>query len=395
MTLTYIDFFSGAGGWSCGFKMAGLKHIGAYDFNESACRTAKYNISKNVNCVDLNSFDARTILDCNVDIVVGSPPCQGFSNEGYKNEKDPRNSLVWKFFDFIEILSPKVWIFENVPGFKTSYKGIYFKQLQQRLELMPAYHWNYFILNSSDYGVPQKRSRFFAIGAKNFQPERPEATHSNLGEVLGTDKAISLWEAISDLPKIGIGEKKGIFEYDQPAECEYQKWARLGSNIIKNHTSQNHSQRVLEKIKSVPLGSGMEVFVNKYQENKVVYCGGYRRAVKDEPSYTAYWTRGMTSIHPEEHRFLSPRECARIQSFPDSFIFQGTTIENYTQICNAVPPLVARSFARYLLKVLKGIDIPAIPWNSTKTVENNDKNILLKSNDVLEKQNYLQLKLPV
>lgn len=362
MSLTYLDFFGGAGGWSCGLKMAGLISLGLYDINESACKTAKFNLEDPVHCLDLRKFnpDRKTL---NADVIVGSPPCQGFSNEGYKKEEDPRNSLVWTFFDLVEILSPKVWVFENVPGFKRLYNGIYYERLKNRLNSMP-YHWHEMLLDSCEYGVPQKRKRFFAIGAKDFKPENPQPTHSEFGEVLGTETAITLWEAISDLPLVGIGERCGIFDYEKLPECEYQAWMREDSKKVYNHTTQNHSNRVLEKIKSVPVGQGMKVFIDKYAENKVAYCGGYRRSVKERPSYTAYWTRGMTSIHPEEHRFLSPRECARIQSFPDRFIFQGTTIENYTQVCNAVPPLLARAFGRYLLKVLTGKDIPAIPWHS-------------------------------
>jgi len=351
MKLTYIDLFGGAGGWSCGFEMVGLESMGFYEKEESACKTASFNFNRQINPKDLTQVQP----DSKPDIIVGSPPCQGFSNEGYKKVDDPRNSLVWIFFDIVEQVSPKVWLFENVPGFKRLYKGQYFKALKERLDSM-EYHWTHYFLTSTDFGVPQKRKRFFAIGAKDFKPDMPEASHSpDLNRsILSLDVTPTLWEAISDLPEVRIGEKKGIFKYDKEPENSYQRWIREDSFEVYNHTTQNHSERVLEKIRAVPVGNGMESFVDKYDENKVAYCGGYRRAKKNEPSYTAYWTRGMTSIHPEQDRFLSPRECARIQSFPDRFIFKGATIENYTQVCNAVPPLVARAFGRYLLKVLTG-----------------------------------------
>lgn len=389
MSLTYLDLFSGAGGWACGLEMAGLKHAGSYDINESACRTAGANLGKAVFCVDLRKF--INTLDGKYpqpDLIVGSPPCQGFSNEGYKRKEDPRNSLVWTYLDIVEKLAPKVWIFENVPGFQRLYNGSYYEEFTQRLNSM-SYYWHTFLLDASQYGVPQKRIRFFAIAAKDFQPEKPEPTHSINREIYGTAEAISLWEAIADLPKVGIGEKVGIFDYDKLPECGYQSWVREGSHRLENHTTQKHSQRVLEKISAVPIGGGMESLVGKYQENKVAYCGGYRRALKEQPSYTAYWTRGMTSIHPEENRFLSPRECARIQSFPDRFIFHGTTIENYTQICNAVPPLVARAYGRYLLKVLLGQEIPAIPWDCSHKTSN--QLVALSKKE----QNPIQLRLPI
>ncbi len=391
MNFTYIDFFSGAGGWGCGLQMLGFKHLGSYDINKSACRTARANLGNQIFCLDLTKFNPNKDL-FNADLIVGSPPCQGFSNEGYKKEKDPRNSLVWTFFNLVEKLSPQVWIFENVPGFKRLYNGVYYQALKSRLNLMP-YYWNSFLIDASHYGVPQKRQRFFVIGAKEFKPAKPQATHSEFGEVLGTEKAITIWAAISDLPQVGIGEKVGIFDYDKLPECAYQVWAREGSKNVENHTTQNHSQRVLEKISSVPMGEGMKVFIDKYQENKVAYCGGYRRAKKHLPSYTAYWTRGMTSIHPEENRFLSPRECARIQSFPDRFIFKGTTIENYTQICNAVPPLLAKAFGCYIIKVLTGEEINLIPWHISSS--NNHQNCRGKVDSKSEDNNFpIQLKLP-
>ena len=164
---------------------------------------------------------------------------------------------------------------------------------------------------------------------------------------------ISLWDSISDLPKPTLGDRIGIYQYTSDPRTDYQAWARIGSPFIQNHTAQNHSRRILEKIMAVPIGGNMSHIINQFDENKVHYEGGYRRARKNTPSYTAYWTRGMTSIHPEQHRFLTPRECARIQSFPDTFIFKGSTIENYTQTCNAVPPLMAYVIAMHLRELLQ------------------------------------------
>ncbi len=360
MSLSFVDLFGGAGGWACGLKMVGLSHHSLYDFNKSACITAAVNLRGPVSCVDLRNFKIPRNTP-KPDLVVGSPPCQGFSNEGRKCATDPRNSLVWTFLDLVDQFSPRTWIFENVPGFKRLYGGEYYEALRTRLDRMP-YSWTSFLLNSSDFGVPQKRIRFFVMASKDFKPTPPEPTHSGDDSPLLGRPHITLWDAISDLPSVGPGERMGEFSYSSPPQNPYQKWCRKGSPRIHNHTTQNHSPRVLEKIRAVACGQSMDIFVGKYEENRVAYCGGYRRAHKDAPSYTAYWTRGMTSIHPEQDRFLSPRECARIQSFPDSYVFKGTTIENYTQVCNAVPPLMSRAFGRHLLKVLVGKSIPAVPW---------------------------------
>ena len=209
-----------------------------------------------------------------------------------------------------------------------------------------SYKWNDAILNAAEYGVPQLRKRFVAIGSKHFKPQFPMPTHGESIDLLGTKKYVSLWESLSDLPFVELGDRKGQFKYKLKPQSEYQILMREDSQEIYNHTAQNHSERVLEKIRSINQGEYMGKLIGVYHENKVPYCGGYRRALKDNPSWTAYWTRGMTSIHPEFDRFLTPRECARIQSFPDRFIFQGSTIENYTQICNAVPPLLAKAIGK-------------------------------------------------
>lgn len=341
-SLSFIDLFAGAGGWSVGFELAGYHHAQMYDFNKSACITAESNFGKIVQCVDLSKHEE--IIFPNIDVLVGSPPCQGFSNEGKKDPDDPRNSLVWAYLDIIDRVNPYFWVFENVPGFKRSYKGRYFVELTKRLEAS-GYKWRDYILDAADYGVPQHRKRFVILACKDFAPLAPVPTHSAYGSLTGEKPYVTLWDAISDLPQPTLGDRVGSFDYDRPALNAYQELMRSNSSRILNHTAQNHSARVLEKIKHVPMGGNMHSIVEKFEENNVKYEGGYRRAEKDLPSYTAYWTRGMTSIHPEQHRFLTPRECARIQSFPDSFVFRGATIENYTQICNAVPPLLSQAIA--------------------------------------------------
>lgn len=347
--LSYLDLFSGAGGWSVGFNMAGYEHLAMYEMNASACRTAWHNFGDIVHTVDLSEHEK--IVFPKSDLIIGSPPCQGFSNEGKKQKNDPRNDLVWMFLDIVERMQPKAWVFENVPGFKRSYKGHFHKEFTARLNAS-GYRWRDYILNAADYGVPQSRQRFIILAIKNIDPSPPPSSHLEAPDLLGSDGHVSLWDAISDLPAPALGDRVGIYDYMSPPQSSYQRWARLNSTRIENHTAQNHSKRILEKIMAVPIGGNMSHIVNQFDENKVHYEGGYRRARKDTPSYTAYWTRGMTSIHPDQHRFLTPRECARIQSFPDSFVFKGTTIENYTQICNAVPPLMAYAIAKHLRELI-------------------------------------------
>lgn len=368
INLSYVDLFAGAGGWSVGFETAGFEHEAMYDHNRSACQTAEANFRTRIECVDLSRPSRLTFP--NVDVVVGSPPCQGFSNEGKKDPDDVRNGLVWAFIDAVEQIRPRAWVFENVPGFQRSYGGKWFRALAARLN-SSEYQWSHHVLDSADYGVPQHRSRFIILAARDFRPMLPVPTYGETGGLFRQKSYVSLWDAISDLPVAVRGDRVGTFEYEHPPLSDYQQWCRKGSARIFNHTAQNHSARVLEKIRAVPLGGGMLNFIDDYQENSVHYMGGYRRAPKDRPSWTAYWTRGMTSIHPEQHRFLTPRECARIQSFPDRFRFMGTTIENYTQVCNAVPPLLAEAIALALAnqivaadRRLSGCDTPQQSWDN-------------------------------
>jgi len=354
--LRFIDLFAGAGGWSVGFELAGYKHEQMYDFNASACETAKYNFGTIVQCVDLVRHTELKFPA--IDLLVGSPPCQGFSNEGKKDPNDPRNSLVWSYLDIVDLLSPYFWVFENVLGFKRSYKGRYYTELAKRLDAS-GYKWRDFILDAADYGVPQHRKRFVILACKDFTPTLPIPTHSEHPSLNGKLPFVPLWDAISDLPTPKLGDRVGTFEYHEPPKNAYQEFMRRNSTKIFNHTAQKHSERVLEKIKHVPIGGNMASIVDRFEENNVKYEGGYRRAEKNRPSYTAYWTRGMTSIHPEQHRFLTPRECARIQSFPDSFRFLGATIENYTQICNAVPPLLSYAIAKSISEQIAEFQNPS------------------------------------
>ena len=342
---TYIDLFAGCGGWSSGLSEAGWFNHGFYEINQAACDTAQRNFETKVSKIDLENNEDLSFPA--VDVVVGSPPCQGFSNEGYKKKDDIRNNLVFSYYQIVKKIRPNMFIFENVPGFKRLYKGFFYKQFIELFEEL-GYSIESRILNFSDYGVPQNRKRFVAVGTINGKFRFPEPTHGSQEGLFKKLPLVTLWDAISDLPHVLHGERQGVFKYEKEAMNSFQQEMRNGSDMVYNHTTQSHSQRVLDKISAVPVGGNMSSIVGDFRENKTHYEGGYRRAKKDQPSYTAYWTRGMTSIHPELNRFLSPRECARIQSFPDRHIFEGNTIEHYTQICNAVPPVFAKALAEHI-----------------------------------------------
>lgn len=352
---TFVDLFSGAGGWTAGLEEAGMTHLASIDSDPEACRTAQGHSAGLVHCASVLDPPAE-LLHQSPTVVVGSPPCQGFSTQGKKKEHDPRNTLVWSYLDLVEHFQPQIWVFENVPGFASMYGGKFIAGVRDRLKSMKDYRFTEMLLDASDYGVPQRRRRFFIVGARfPLEVPVPTPTHGS-GDLFCAreEPVVSIWDAISDLPSVGLGERCGVFSYSTATSNKYQEWARHGSSMVTNHTTQSHSERVLQKIRKVPQGKNMGVFVDQYEEHSVNYMGGYRRADPDAPSYTAYWTRGMTSIHPFEDRFLSPRECARIQSFPDRIHFTETSISNYRLVCNAVPPLLARSWGSAILQSLSG-----------------------------------------
>jgi DNA (cytosine-5)-methyltransferase 1 len=356
LDVSFVDLFSGAGGWTVGLHEAGLSHLASIDSDPEACRTASAHSPGSVYCASVLE-PPDEFLALRPRVVVGSPPCQGFSTQGRKREHDPRNTLVWSFLDLIEHFKPDVWVFENVPGFASMYGGKFIAGVRERLQSMVEYSTSESLLDASEFGVPQRRLRFFLAGTRLSQAAPvPQPTHGEPSLFSSRIvRPISLWDAIADLPAVGIGERDGVFPYEQAPSSDFQQWVRAGSTQVTNHTTQKHSERVLEKIRQVPPGKNMGVFVGAYAENAVSYMGGYRRAVPDKPSYTAYWTRGMTSIHPFEDRFLSPRECARIQSFPDRVHFTEGSISNYRLVCNAVPPLLACAWGASIVNHLASV----------------------------------------
>ncbi len=366
LDIKFIDLFSGCGGFSLGFRKEKFEEVYALDFLKEAVETFEYNFGEGtIENIDIYKKDLTTLEK--VDILVGSPPCQGFSPEGKRRTKsnpegkrhgnDRRNMIYKKFIEALVNIQPKIFIMENVPGMKNLQKGKIFEEILKDL-VKTGYKVRYQILNAVNYGVPQKRRRIFIMGSKDYDISFPAPTHKeSKTEKYSLLDPVTLGEAILDLPELKSGEIKRI--YDKEPHSEYSKRLKGNCNELFNHKCQKHNDRMTEKMNLIPIGGNMKDIANKFRENKIHYEGGYRRADPDLPSYTVYWTRAMTSIHPYQPRLFSARECARLQSFPDDFKFlnENTVIKQYTQISNAVPPFVSQNIAKHIKKILNEEEI--------------------------------------
>lgn len=354
-----VDLFAGAGGLSLGFKRAGIEILVANDFNKSACKTYKHNFPETP-CLEENirEIDAEDLMEKgdfskeDVDLIIGGPPCKGFSMGGKRDPNDPRNSLFREYLKIVDDLDPSVIVMENVKGLLTldsgSYKDKILEELKQRgynVEDMPK------TLNAADYGVPQSRKRVIFVGVK----EDSDMSLDNL-EFPKSGNKVSVEEAIDDLAFLGVGTSSS--EYQRPPKSEYQQKMRRNADKIHNHKSPNHSERIQKRFELMDAGKGMESIEEKYRTKKHTV----RKFDPDLPSRTVT-TLPEDFVHYSRNRIPTVREMARLQSFPDDFVFKGprTTggsrrskeVPQYSQVGNAVPPLMAEAIAKGVIGIFK------------------------------------------
>lgn len=400
--ITVLDVFSGAGGFSCGFEMAGCKVIGAIEHDKWAADTFLYNHSNAKMLLgDIESFteeELKLAFPVKPDIIIGGPPCQGFSvclkNAG--DPKDPRNSLFIEFIRMAKIFSPPIMVMENVPNIakaKTRSGEKVIEIIRKEFEQLGYYVYST-ILSASDYGIPQMRQRFVLIASKQeLAMPFPKVTHyvvdkSNQRTTLfdynneGLLPCPTLWEAISDLPEIEACEGAEVMPYTEPATNTYQEYCRNGSTEIHNHLAMKHTKRLIERFSNMSCGQSVsDISDDKLKQRKrngngavsdAPYDQNNRRMHPDRICHTITAAFYGNFVHPYKNRNFTPREGARIQSFPDTYVFlgkptvvskkllirEGRTGEaylcQYSQIGNAVPPLMAKAIADNLLTQLKG-----------------------------------------
>lgn len=342
---TVIDLFSGCGGLSKGFIDAGYEIVAGLDNWEDALETFVFNHpgAKKIK-IDLAKVVPRELekkIGKRIDVVIGGPPCQGFSISGKRNPDDPRNLLYRGFVKTVAYFKPKAFLLENVPNLVSMNDGKVKDEILREFKNI-GYAVNYKILLASDYGVPQNRRRVVFVGIRGEKGfEFPRATNDNLNKV-------SSKMAISDLPQQSV-EDGG--NYPSPPKSNYQEEMRKKSTGIFNHQITIHTPRTIEIISQVPDGGNYKNLSEDLHHTRKVNIA-WTRLNSKLPSFTID-TGHNHHFHYCFNRVPTARESARIQSFPDNFIFLGGKTSQLKQIGNAVPPRMANVLAKELLNYLK------------------------------------------
>ena len=326
--INYIDLFSGAGGMSLGFDQAGFNNIFSIDIEPKFCETYKANFPKHTliqkDISALSNKEIKSLIENRViDVIIGGPPCQGFSmagNIGRKFIDDSRNQLFREFARIVEIVEPNYFVMENVARLFTHNKGETKKEIIELFKNM-NYNVDCKVVNTAHFGIPQVRNRVLFIGNK--------VSNIIVFPTKTIEKPISIKEAIEKLPKLKSGEK----------------------SKIPNHIAMKHSEQMLEKMKYVSDGGNR----NEIPELIRPKSGDIRKYIRyksTEPSVCV--TGDMRKIfHYSQNRALTVRELATLQTFPLDFIFKGSTISQQQQVGNSVPPILAKEIALTIKKMMK------------------------------------------
>lgn len=341
LNLNVLDLFCGAGGLSSGFQKAGFNIVAGLDNWQEALDTFELNhsnalaLNEDLDNLDIDSLDSK--IKHQIDVVIGGPPCQGFSISGKRNPNDPRNKLYQSFVDIVKHYHPKAFVLENVPNLVSMSKGLIKDEIIKDFELL-GYKVQYKILLASDYGVPQNRKRVFFVGLRGKEFQFPKPT--SIEHI--TSKA-----AINDLPEETIEDGSN---YPLPATSDFQRQMRAGSTGIYNHVATQHNEKTIKIISMVPDGGNYKDLPKELWNTRKVNIA-WTRINSNKPSMTID-TGHNHHFHYEFNRVPTARESARLQSFEDKFRFLGTKTSQLKQIGNAVPPLLAYELAKQLREQL-------------------------------------------
>ncbi len=365
-----IDLFSGCGGLSLGFNMAGFNSIFATDIDNNCELTFRRNFPQTpFLCQDIMNLTKEDILtnigDKTVDVIIGGPPCQGFSLANKRrdnNNTDPRNKLFYQYLKVLNWFKPRAFVFENVKGLLSMQNGIVIKEILTSFS-EAGYNVDYQVLTASNYGVPQNRERVVIIGIRqdlNIYPTFPSPMNTPL---------VTVDDAISDLPQIEAGQGQDGVPYLSDPCNDFQRKMRADSNLVYNHIAMRHTPRLIARFQAIKPGQSLldvwdthgAVKRGKPQEKSTIkFSQNNQRVYGNKPSPTIAASFQSNFIHPHLNRNFTAREGARLQSFPDNFIFCGFRtkmswekgLSQYQQIGNAVPPLMAYAIAKELYKTL-------------------------------------------
>ncbi|KOR25156.1 DNA cytosine methyltransferase [Clostridium sp. L74] len=347
-----IDLFAGCGGLSKGFLDAGYKILVGVDNDQAALNTFATNHDGaeglNADLSKQETFDEikRIAGERSIDVVIAGPPCQGFSLSGPRNFDDERNKLYLAVIEMVRQYKPKGFIIENVPGMATLYDGQIKDEILKRFDNM-GYNIQCEILCAADYGVPQMRKRLIFMGIRKDigEPVFPKP-------IFTPDNYRTCRDAISDLPsrENELGTEEDYYSCEP--QTEYQKLMRKNSTTLHNHVATNHTQMVKDTIALVPEGGNYKDLPKGWGESRK-FNEAWTRYHGNKPSKTID-TGHRNHFHYQYNRVPTIRENARLQSFPDDFIFIGTRTQQNRQVGNAVPPLLGYYLAIQLKKIIEG-----------------------------------------
>lgn len=346
-----VDLFSGAGGMSVGAEMAGVDVKYAVESDPHAAATYKANhtntemIDRDIRTVGLS--DMPNIHAGESLILFGGPPCQGFStsNQKTRTAKNANNWLFLEYMKFVKELEPEWVVFENVKGLKETEGGVFLQKIQNLFKKL-KYKTSTFVLNATDYGVPQRRERLFVIASrKGLEITPPPKT---------TSAVVTVDEALSDLPFLENGSSVDILPYHSNPFSDFAKQMRGTLESCGNHLVTRNSAQIIDRYIHVPQGGNWESIpehlMQNYKDRTRCHTGVYHRLYPDRPSIVVGNFRKNMLIHPWHNRGLSVREAARLQSFPDSYKFLGSIGFQQQQVGNAVPPLLAKAIFDKILE---------------------------------------------
>lgn len=345
--LTAVDIFSGAGGMSVGASMVGIEVSVAIEYDKHAVASFKANhpntevIEKDIRKVNLPKKYKNPF------ILFGGPPCQGFSTSNTKtrNVENANNSLFHEYIRQIKDLTPEWFVFENVEGITSFEKGTVVSRLEKEFEKL-GYKTKWDVLTASDYGVPQNRNRFFMIGNRMEIEFTFPKKHKTV---------ITVKEAIKDLPKLNNGDSHELLNYRKVKTNPYIDLMRGNSKKAPQNFVSRNRDYVIERYSHIKPGQNWKAIpaelMTNYTDTSNCHSGIYKRLDPKSPSVVIANYRKNMLIHPFENRGLSVREAARIQSFPDNFVFKGNLSFQQQQIGNAVPPLLAKAVFQQIINL--------------------------------------------
>lgn len=372
--LRVVDLFAGCGGFSAGFAMTGGFDIVAGNDVDDDCLAAFSRNHPGALCwpgsiADLDAdklLDELSLVRGELDVLIGGPPCQGFSRNRARRHRngqfvdDPRNYLFVEFLRFVDNFLPRTIVVENVADMIAKENGRFRDEIVESLDSLGYKTCKTAVLNAADFGVPQRRRRAFIVASRDVPIGLPSPSHSvdvQTGVLMPLLPWRTISDAISDLPSIDGGQGASPGPYASPPQNDYQQLLRGSASRVSEHVAWHLSRVQSERLSYLQQGDGVEMLPSSLAP-KNAYGSAYRRMSWNIPALTIttwmYHPGSGMFFHPEDHRTITVREGARLQSFPDSTVFCGGKVSRCRQVGNAVPPLMGAAIADEIYSSLVG-----------------------------------------